>query len=921
MEKQFHLFIRKHTGGGCSVSVLGRPELTAFAATEEAARADLSVALMRFLGEDKLRLLHTRTHWQGMKLRRLDLTLRAMQQNRLLEVPMRFTLLTHPELPDEDDDEDPVDDVLTLRIPRLGVVTTLKQPEDLMPFAEEVIRHQLHLAPLRRLLDVAYDGEETVDVMSVPYTQRAEREEKRKTQRKKPARRTPPPPTLGAAAHRLNDDVERDRLQQAFQMDLVLGHLMQALTTRKASVMLVGPSGVGKTALVHELVRRAEAAAPGSDLKGLEVYTTSASRIIAGMRYLGQWQERATQMVQELRGRKAVLHVESLAELMSMRAGESGMDLAQFFAQAVETGDVAMVCEATPEDVARAERTHPAFVHAFRRIVVSPLTAAAAWTALQQAAQRLTRLHKVTFTSDALTRASELNERFGQVNVLGGAIQLLREAATHEGRKGGVVDAPDVITALSARTGYPRELMDPRAPLDPEAVLARFRARVVGQDAAMVLLRDLVVTLKTGLSDPSRPLGSFLLLGPTGVGKTESALALAEYLFGDEKRLARFDMAEYAAPGSAQRLVSTYGGVEGALARRVREQPFGVVLFDEVEKADPGVHDLLLQILGEGRLTDGTGNTVSFRNTVIMLTSNLGADLVGRRMGFSNPESSDLAAHHLSAAAAFFRPELLNRMDHVVPYHALGASVVQAIARKVMAQALEREGVTRRGVRVRYDDAVVERVASLGFDPRYGARPLKRAVETWVVAPVARLLAASGARPPAEIHVVVRGDGVGVAPASVLAVLSLDAEALRRSLRDHARAHSARLVVRAGNAAGVAHLEWLVQRYVDFVARHGGATTVRRGEDALQVELQVEGEVPALLVHECGVHVFTTTGEPRRVTVRTAEGTAPENVRSYEQDPPLVVDHVSGLEHVGSWEVALGPEWLERFILLRAKAA
>jgi ATP-dependent Clp protease ATP-binding subunit ClpC len=245
------------------------------------------------------------------------------------------------------------------------------------------------------------------------------------------------------------------------------------------------------------------------------------------------------------------------------------------------------------------------------------------------------------------------------------------------------------------------------------------------------------------------------------VGKTESALALASWLFGDEKRLARFDMAEFAAPGSAERLVAT-AGAESTLARRVREQPFGVVLLDEIEKADAGVHDLLLQILGEGRLTDGTGRLVSFRNTIVVLTSNLGADTASRSLGFGSSKGSvqlvSLDESYRAAAAAFFRPELLNRFDAVVPYRPLDREVITRLARRVLESAITREGLVRRGVRVEWEDAVVERLVDLGFDPKLGARPLKRAVEHHVVAQLARLLSVRRA-PPARIRL--RVDAAG----------------------------------------------------------------------------------------------------------------------------------------------------------------
>jgi ATP-dependent Clp protease ATP-binding subunit ClpC len=311
------------------------------------------------------------------------------------------------------------------------------------------------------------------------------------------------------------------------------------------------------------------------------------------------------------------------------------------------------------------------------------------------------------------------------------------------GRAGRVRVGPrEVVRAYARMTGFPEALIDPAARLDVDAVRAFFRARVIGQPHVIDRLVQVIVLLKAGLDEPGRPLGSFLFMGPTGVGKTESALALTEYLFGDRRRLVRFDLGEYAAPGSALRLVDGPGG-QGALTQAVREQPFSVVLLDEVEKADGGVHDLLLQVLGEGRLTDGTGRTVRFDHTLVVLTSNLGA-VRRAAIGYGGGAARPAAAHYLDAAERFFRPELVNRIDHLVPFDVLSEDALAEIARLLLAQALEREGLTRRGVQVELDDAVVAHVVARGYDPRYGARPMKRAVEAEVIVPLARALAASG---------------------------------------------------------------------------------------------------------------------------------------------------------------------------------
>ncbi|RKH32845.1 ATP-dependent Clp protease ATP-binding subunit [Corallococcus praedator] len=763
MDKNFHLFVRRYPGLGVAAHVLTHPHLASFAADLSTARLDLAEVVGRLLHRGEL--WDDVTHWEDLRQRRMAFTVRAMQHGRLLPVPLRLTVVTHGgrgasrTARKGDTAKAKAKGPLRVWVPRVGVEGMLHDAADLESYVEELVRHELYLAPLERLHGLAYLGEESVETLSVPSRGKQTPKARADEGTSKQPKRLPPPPGLAEASRCLNEEARAGLLERAWERDAEVARLAEAVTaSSRASVLLVGPASVGKTALVHELVQRAEVAAVGHPLRGLEVYSTSGGRIMAGMRYLGQWQERVQHMVEALRVRRAVLHLDSLSELLSLGGGDTGLDVARHLLPALEGGEVALVLEATPEDVARAERTHGAFLQALRQLSVAPLAAVAARSALQQASQRVARARKVRFTQDALERAAELTERFGDGPPPGGAVALLRSASTQPSSTG-EVDAAGVTQAFCTRTGYPRELVDTSVRLDPEALLRRFRERIVGQDEATLLLRNLIVTLKTGLADPSRPLGAFLLLGPTGVGKTESALALAEYLFGDTSRLARFDMAEYAAPGSAARLVGEVGGQQGGLARRVREQPFGVVLLDEVEKADAGVHDLLLQVLGEGRLTDGTGRTVSFRNTVVLLTSNLGADSAGRSLGFGGGSVRDLEQHYLGAATAFFRPELLNRLDQVVPYRPLTPDVIRALARRTLEAALAREGLTRRGVKVSFGEDVVEYLARTGFDARYGARPLKRAVEQHVVTRLAQWLAGHASAPPAQVVLRVGTEG------------------------------------------------------------------------------------------------------------------------------------------------------------------
>ncbi len=927
MEQRFHLFVRRHRDNGCSVSVLTHPYLATFADDIDVARADIARVANRLLERNDRGIAHETTFWSGLRLQRVDVAIRAVQHRRLLSVPMRFTVLTHPA---GDDDRRSRD--LTVLVPRLGFRGAIENPADLEAYVEEVIRHELYMAPLERLLAIAYDGVETVETLAVTYKPRNERLIKARAARSTVTPRKPAPPQLTEAARRLNDDTDGASLERAFQRDEWLAPLeSMLLAARRSSVALIGPPGAGKTALVHELVHRLE---ERDRAHATEIFTTSANRIVAGMRYLGEWQARVQRMVDSLRTRNAVLHIESLAELLSTGDAASGLDIAGYLVPAMETGEIRVIIEASPEDYARAERTHPTLIQAMQPLHLPPLPTPRAVLALRSVATRISRQRKLTFSEPALLRAIDLTERFGDGSALpGSAILLLRDAAQRERTPSrhasqNIVEAADITAAFTLRTGYPAEIVDPSIPLDPDQVLARLRTRVVGQDAALVLLRDLVVTLKTSLSDPSRPLGSFLMLGPTGVGKTESALALAEYLFGDAKRMTRIDMSEFAAPGSAVRLVSDWGGRDGSLARRVREQPFGLVLFDEVEKADASVHDLLLQILGEGRLTDATGRTVSFRNTIVMLTSNLGADTASRSLGFGARGASDIDTHYVAAAAAYFRPELLNRFDHIVPYRSLAPATVELIARRAVDRALAREGLARRDVSVRYDDAVIERIAAIGFDARYGARPLQRAIEHWIVAPLARVVAARAPTRGARVlELVVRGDAVAVVPTTRPEIDALDESSLavefeRIALREPDEPLHLRLTPVTSRAARQA--EWLAERYAAFVERHAGASRVVRESHDAALSLTIAGRGARLLRFEAGAHEFAfADGLESSVVVSVGDEKPPARaIRMYVTVPsPAIHDGVTDYEILATWDDASSGARFDRLVLARAVEA
>jgi ATP-dependent Clp protease ATP-binding subunit ClpC len=534
----------------------------------------------------------------------------------------------------------------------------------------------------------------------------------------------------------------------------------------RASVLVTGEEAVGKTAVVLAWAERHP---------NRVAYYTSTAQLVAGASGLGEWQARAAAVLDAVELLDGVLYIEDLDALFGEKPEHGGVDLVAVLRRYVTAGRIRLVGELGTAALDRAERREPGLVAAMTRVPVAPFLPAAALDALRARVAGWARAEPraPSMTEAALPVVVELTRRYQPYRAFPGkAVRLVEELrATRDVRHApsGVplpLDREDVYEAFSLITGVPAFLLRDDRALEVDTVVARLRRRMIGQDEAVRRVAETICVVKAQLAPADKPLATFLFVGPTGVGKTELARSLADFLFGAPDRLVRFDMSEYADPWAATRLILGDGGGDGLLTSRVREQPFCVVLLDEIEKAHPAVFDLLLQVTGEGRLTDGRGRTTYFHNAILILTSNLGArgPRAALGLGPADPDRDRNAelGRYRAAVHSAFRPELIGRLDQVIAFHRLTREEVADVAAIAIARLADRRGLGQAGIALDVSSQALAILAAGGHDSQWGARALRRHVDDRVVAPASRLIAQAGAAAKGGL-VAVRAPGEDVA--------------------------------------------------------------------------------------------------------------------------------------------------------------
>jgi ATP-dependent Clp protease ATP-binding subunit ClpC len=609
-------------------------------------------------------------------------------------------------------------------------------------------------------------------------------------------------------ATNLTELAEESKLDPVIGRDMEIERVIQILARRtKNNPALIGEPGVGKTAIVEGLAQRIVAGEIPGPLLGKRVLQLDVGSLVAGTMYRGQFEERLKRVIDELKSSEAILFIDEVHMLVGAGSAGSSVDAANILKPALSRGELQVIGATTLDEYRKHIESDAALERRFQPVMVEEPTIEETISILRGVRKPYEDHHKLIITDEALESAAHLSARYVSDRFLPDkAIDLIDESASRVRmyKSPEAVSLREIIKNLREtreahalavdedRQEDAQELVEREAGLEEELVLLRtawdrsesgprvtkediaevvsmwtgvpvmqiaeaeserllqmeeaLHERIIGQDEAISAISKAVRRSRAGLKDPKRPIGSFVFLGPTGVGKTELTKALAEFMFGTEDALIQIDMSELMERHSVSRLVGAppgYIGYDdaGQLTEAIRRRPYSIVVFDEVEKAHQEAHNMLLQIMEEGQLSDARGRKVDFRNAIIVMTSNVGAELIKRQtqLGFDLPQDEEaeerLAYDEMhkkltEAMKKVFRPEFLNRVDSIVVFHALSREQISQIVDLELAKVSKR--LDEHEIKLLVTDEARAKLAELGYDPEMGARPLRRVIQNKV---------------------------------------------------------------------------------------------------------------------------------------------------------------------------------------------